>query len=136
MDKTKTFVFIGTIIFLGGLVPFAAQFLLPLLYKNANVAGAEVWNQYVSIVLGIVATILSVVSLKMCFLNDEQSRQTELKTQEILDKIDTKIQLLAQKQDQIYETISETKNNKLLLDHKDKQEWSLKQDDNIKETLN
>ena len=134
MEKTKTFVFLGIIIVIGGLVPFGAQFLIPLFNENINIVGAEIWNQYVSIILGIVATILSVVSLKMCFASDEQARNTELRTQETLDKIDARIQLLSQKQDQLYKTISESKTNKALKNLESDTNWKSKgQYDEIRE---
>ena len=47
----------------------------------------------------------------MCFSSDESARQTELRTQQTLDKIDTRIQLVAQKQDQMYNAVSQTSLN-------------------------
>lgn len=83
------------------------------LFFNSEIpiTGAEIWNQYVSIVLGIIATILSIISLKMCFSSNDSARQTEIRTQDTLDKIDTKIQLLAQKQDQMYSAVSQNSLN-------------------------
>lgn len=72
----------------GLLVPFAAQFVLPFFFPKQNVAGAEIWNQYVSIILGIVATLMSIVSLKMSFDNVNQSHQTELKTRDLFHNIE------------------------------------------------
>lgn len=102
---------VGLVIFIGAIIPFGAQFWLPFFNEDAFIEGAEVWNQYVSIVLGIVATILSIISLKMCFSSEETSRQTELRTQATLDKIDTRIQLLAQRQDQLYNAVSQNSQN-------------------------
>lgn len=72
----------------GSLVPFAAQFILPFFISESKIAGAEIWNQYVGIILGVVATLMSIVSLKMSFDNVEQSHQTELRTRELLEKIE------------------------------------------------
>ena len=113
MNKYKNLIFIliFAVILVGAIVPFASQFCLPFFNPEAFTDGAEVWNQYVSIVLGIVATILSIISLRMCFSSDESARQTELRTQQTLDKIDTRIQLVAQKQDQMYNAVSQTSLN-------------------------
>lgn len=73
---------------LGLLVPFAAQFILPFFFPCANISGVEIWNQYVSIILGVVATLMSVISLKLSFDNVEQSHQTELRTQKLLFDIE------------------------------------------------
>lgn len=82
----KWFVY-GTIIIcviIGAIVPFGAQFILPFFFQEISVAGAEVWNQYVSIILGVVATLMSIISLKLSFDNVEQSHETELRTQQLL----------------------------------------------------
>lgn len=72
----------------GLIVPFAAQFILPFFFSCRKVAGVEIWNQYVSIILGIVATLMSIISLKMSFDNVEQSHQTELKTRDLFHDIE------------------------------------------------
>lgn len=82
----KKFVYtsITIITILGAIVPFAAQFILPFFFPNNKLAGAEIWNQYVSIVLGVIATLMSIISLKLSFDNVEQSYETELNTQQLL----------------------------------------------------
>lgn len=89
------------IIIIGAIIPFAAQFILPFFFPDRSVAGAEIWNQYVSIILGVVATITSIVSLILGFKSEQQSYETELRTRDVLQRIETSIQLLSQKQDQI-----------------------------------
>ena len=130
MNKYKNLIFIliFAVIFVGAIVPFGTQFWLPFFNPDAFTAGAEVWNQYVSIVLGIVATILSIISLKMCFSSNDSARQTEIRTQDTLDKIDTRIQLLAQKQDQMYSAVSQNSLNTKVNDV-DKVVWNTPNDD-------
>ncbi len=81
------------------IVPFAAQFILPFFFPECNVVGAEIWNQYVSIILGIVATLMSVVSLKMSFDNVKQSHETELKTRDLLHDIEKHLKDIEHNQD-------------------------------------
>lgn len=111
-EKRNIYWFIGIIIFIGILVPFACQFIIPLFNETKNISGVEVWNQFVSIVLGIVATILSIVSLKMGFDSAESARTTELKTQSVLDSIDEKICILSERQEQMVKSINEMRTNK------------------------
>lgn len=66
-NKNGILVFIGVIIFIGILIPFVCQFVIPIFYETKNIMGVEIWNQFVSMILGIIATILSVVLLKMSF---------------------------------------------------------------------
>lgn len=61
-------------------------------------------------ILGIVATILSIVSLKMGFDSAESARVTELKTQSVLDSIDEKICILSERQEQMVKSINEMRN--------------------------
>ena len=89
-EKKNIFGLIGFVIFVGMLVPFACQF--------------------VSIVLGIVATILSIISLKMGFDSADNAKNTEMKTQGILDEISSKISLLTEKQNQMAKSIDEFRN--------------------------
>ena len=113
MNKYQRHIYwlITGVIFVGALVPFCAQFLLPFFNKDAFVEGAEVWNQFVSIVLGIVATILSIVSLKMCFDSAESFKNAEKQTAVIWAKIKGKLDLVSQKQDYIYSTVSQNQPN-------------------------
>ena len=103
-SKNGLYILIGAIVLVGAIVPFAAQFVLPFYFPDNQIAGAEVWNQYVSIILGIVATITSIVSLVLGFRSEEQSNATERRTRDLLQSIEAKIQLLSQKQDQIIQS--------------------------------
>lgn len=103
-NKSAIYILIGIIVLIGAIVPFAAQFILPFFFPDKQIAGAEVWNQYVSIILGVVATITSIVSLVLGFKSEEQSNATELRTRDMLQRIETRIQLLSQKQDQIIQS--------------------------------
>lgn len=71
-------------------------------------------------ILGIVATILSIVSLKTGFDSAENARATELKTQSILDNIDEKMCILTEKQEQMAKSINEMRNNQ-----KDRCNWNV-----------
>ena len=58
-----------TIIF-GIIVPFAAETVLPFFCKNNYAINhLSIWNQFVSIILGIIAVVLSIVSIIMSFKN-------------------------------------------------------------------
>lgn len=109
-EKRNIYWFIGIIIFIGILIPFACQFVIPLFIETKNISGVEVWNQFTSMILGIVATILSIVSLKMGFDSAETARITELKTQSVLDSIDEKICILSERQEQMVKSINEMRN--------------------------
>lgn len=111
-EKRNIYWFIGIIIFIGILVPFAYQFIIPLFVEAKDISGVEIWNQFVSMILGIVATILSIVSLKMGFDSAESARVTELKTQSVLDSIDEKICILSERQEQMVKSINEMRTNK------------------------
>lgn len=103
-NKNAIYKLIFYIVLIGAIVPFASQFILPFFFPSCKIAGAEVWNQYVSIILGVVATITSIVSLVLGFKSEEQSNATELRTRDMLQRIETKIQLLSQKQDQMMQS--------------------------------
>ena len=103
-NKNAIYLLVGVIVLIGAIVPFGAQFILPFFFPDKQIAGAEVWNQYVSIILGVVATITSIVSLVLGFKSEEQSNATELRTRDMLQRIEARIQLLSQKQDQIIQS--------------------------------
>lgn len=105
IDKRKIYNLIVIVVVSGAIVPFAAQFILPFFFSRCKVAGVEVWNQYVSIILGVVATILSVVSLVLGFKSEEESHDTELRTRDILKHIEGKLELVSQKQDQFQSSL-------------------------------
>lgn len=100
-NRNAIYILIGSIILVGAIIPFGAQFILPFFFSDKQIVGAEVWNQYVSIILGVVATITSIVSLVLGFRSEEQSNATELRTRDMLKSIEARIQLLSQKQDQM-----------------------------------
>ena len=91
--KKWVFRLILWVIIFGAIVPYFAEVICSIWFPDA-VLGLNVWNQFVSIVLGIVATVLSIVSLIMSFKNYDdtlaiQEKYTEtLKQSEIaLEKI-------------------------------------------------
>lgn len=101
--ETKIFIYvlISLVVFIGAIVPFMAQFILPFYYPNERVAGAEVWNQYVSIILGIIATVLGVVSLILSIRNEEQTYETEMRTRELIIKLKKNVKEVSEKQQQV-----------------------------------
>ena len=109
-NKNNIYKLIGIIVILGAIVPFAAQFLLPFFLPNSNVqvSGAEIWNQFVSIILGVIATITSIVSLILGFRSEERSNETEIRTVELLHTTEKKIELMSQKQDQLQSSLLKT----------------------------
>lgn len=89
--RKYSFWLITITIFIGGIVPFAAQFLFPAFFESYIPVGAEVWNQYVSIILGIVATTLSIISLVLCFRSEDRSEQSNSQLQETFEKLKDKV---------------------------------------------
>lgn len=66
--KKWVFILILFTIGVGLLIPYAGEMVCVLWFPDKAV-GLGTWNQFVSIVLGIVATVLSIVSLIMGFKN-------------------------------------------------------------------
>ena len=92
MRKWVCWLVFGTII-VGLIVPYGAQVICTIWFPDASV-GLDVWNQFVSIALGIVATVLSIVSLIMGFKNyddtlamQEKYTQTLQQSERALEKI-------------------------------------------------
>ena len=81
--------------------PFIAQCWLSIAFPEAPIDGLEMWNQYVGIVLGIVATILSIVSLVMGFHSTNEAYEQQRKA---FDQYEATIELL-HKVEKIDETI-------------------------------
>lgn len=98
-SQGKIYDLIFWIVLIGALVPFAAQFLLPFLVPDVDVKGAEIWNQFVGIVLGVVATILSILSLRMCFDSLYQSRDTENRLTALIKNVSDLLHEVSQKQE-------------------------------------
>lgn len=75
-----------TVISLGLIVPFFSEAILTIWFPDVTI-GLNTWNQFVSIILGIVATILSIVSLIMGFKNYEDGLDLHEKHVQTLEKI-------------------------------------------------
>lgn len=84
--KKWVFGIIITVISLGLIVPFFTEAICTIWFPEISV-GLNTWNQFVSIILGIVATILSIVSLIMGFKNYEDGLDLHEKHVETLEKI-------------------------------------------------
>ena len=76
------------IIIIGVLGPFVAQCILTCTHPTA-VDGLNIWNQYVSIILGMVATILSIVSLIMGFKNYDDTLSLQQYNIDVLHRLET-----------------------------------------------
>lgn len=83
VEKAKAYsviLIIGVIVF-GILIVFACSIF------NKEVPGLSEMNQFVSIVLGVVATIVSIVSMLFSFYGLEKTEESERRQNEILRKI-------------------------------------------------
>lgn len=100
-NKNAIYILIGIIVLIGAIVPFGVQFIFPFFFPDKQIAGAEVWNQYVSIILGVIATITSIVSLVLGFRSEKESNDTERRTRDLLQEIKGNVALVLQKQDML-----------------------------------
>ena len=73
-------------IFLGAIVPFASETICTIWFPDASV-GLNTWNQFVSIILGIIATLLSIVSIIMGFKNYDDTLSIQEKYMQALHEI-------------------------------------------------
>lgn len=84
--KKWVFRFIFCFVCIGFLGPFLAQCILPFFSTvEESIKGIDslaMWNQYVGIVLGIVATMLSIVSLVMGFYSASEAAEQQRKAYE------------------------------------------------------
>lgn len=87
-------------IFLGIIVPFATEAILPIFFQ-IEPSGLNTWNQFASIILGIIATVLSIVSIIMGFKNYEDTLAVQEKYMEALQKISNMAQDLTQVRDEV-----------------------------------
>lgn len=105
-SKKRIYRLLFFVIIVGLLVPFACQFLVPFIFqwngKNVvSIPGAEVWNTYVSIILGIVATVTSLISLILSFKNTDDAKETSVETMKYLSSMSTKINQMINEQKQM-----------------------------------
>ncbi len=68
--RNRCLLFMLIIIFGGLIVPFALQFIAP---ETSWGKGASMWNSYVSIILGIIATLCSLLSIYLAFYAQQQT---------------------------------------------------------------
>lgn len=108
VTKSKKYIYrlLLFVIFIGLLVPFSCQFLVPFIFqwngkRVLSIPGAEVWNTYVSIILGIVATVTSLISLILSFKNTDDAKETSVETMRHLTAMSTKINQMINEQQQI-----------------------------------
>lgn len=83
VEKAKAYsvVLITAVIVIGILIVFACS-----IFTN-KVPGLSEMNQFVSIVLGVVATIVSIVSMLISFYGLEKTEESERRQNEVLQKI-------------------------------------------------
>lgn len=97
--KDKIYIFLLSICLIGIIFPYGAQCILPFFITSDELYGLEMWNQYVGLILGVVATVMSIISLKMSFDNVQESRKTEKQTSDNLHHIDLMLQKISIQQD-------------------------------------
>lgn len=85
------FWFILIFVVVGLMGPFVAQCLLSVGVYKDQIDGLGMWNQYVGIVLGIVATILSLVSLVMGF---HSTNEAYVQQRRAFDQYEATIEML------------------------------------------
>ena len=85
MNKWAFRLIVITIV-LGAIVPFASETICTIWFPEASV-GLNTWNQFVSIILGIIATLLSIVSIIMGFKNYEDTLSVQEKYMQALHEI-------------------------------------------------
>lgn len=73
-------------IFLGAIVPFASEAVCTIWFPEVS-AGLNTWNQFVSIILGIIATVLSIVSIIMGFKNYDDTLSAQEKYMKAFNEI-------------------------------------------------
>ncbi len=100
-DRVLVYRMILTLALIGLIVPFAAEAILPFFFPDQQLEGIETWNQYVSMILGIVAAIMSVVSLVLCYRSERQSNEAYHKTDKALALMQLQLRDIRQKQDEI-----------------------------------
>lgn len=75
----------GTII-VSLIVPFGAETICSMWFPDYSL-GLSIWNQFTSIALGVVATVLSIVSLIMGFKNYDDTLALQEKHTQTLEKV-------------------------------------------------
>lgn len=83
IEKAKTYavILIIGVIVIGILIVFAASII------TKEIPGLSEMNQFVSIVLGVVATIVSIVSMLISFYGLEKTEESERRQNEVLQRI-------------------------------------------------
>lgn len=107
--RGRVLLFMFAVIFVGLLVPFAAQWF-PLSFIPWD-THAEIWNNYVSIILGIIATLCSLLSIYLAFYAQNQTTISNNNTIDDFNMIRKEI-----KESSVKMTIIEEKTNRILDD--------------------
>ena len=84
--KRWVFYLILFVIFLGFLIPYAIELICTFWFPEHSI-GISQWNQFVSIILGVVATVLSIVSIIMGFKNYDDTLDIQEKFTRSLEGI-------------------------------------------------
>lgn len=75
-----------TVISLGLIIPFFSEAICTIWFPNVTL-GLNTWNQFVSIILGVIATLLSIVSMIMGFKNYDDTLYIQEKYTQTLKDI-------------------------------------------------
>ena len=86
--KRWVLILIVVVLLVGFVFPMFAEIIIGTLYPE-QVKGVEVWNQFTSIILGIVATVLSLVSMFMGFKSYDDSVELQKTCVQMFEHIKT-----------------------------------------------
>ncbi len=84
--KTWTFGLLLIVVLIGFIFPLFAEVIIGTWFP-ARVRGVEVWNQFTSVILGVVATVLALVSMFMGFKSYDDSSELQKTCLQTLEHI-------------------------------------------------
>lgn len=85
--KYRTYQGIIVTILIGIIGPFLAQCILPFFFPEVSIEPLELWNQYVSLILGLVALLMSIVSMYLGFKSSDESYDMERRTRDLFHTV-------------------------------------------------
>lgn len=127
--KNNIFTLIIIIAIIGLIIPYSGEVILPFFCSKEKIQGIQVWNQFVSMILGVVATIMSIVSLYLCFKSEEKSTIVNHQIEKNLALLSEQVKNLSVKQDHLDDNITSLK---MKVDSKEKSGVKAQADDENK----
>lgn len=102
--KNMMYKVIAIILCIGAIGPFLAQCILPFFIdESIQIDSLQLWNQYVSMILGLVALLMSIVSMYLGFKNSDDSASSERRTRNLIGGLDKELREILSDQKQILE---------------------------------